>query len=61
MDQSGSRGCGLGIQWNEEEAGWTAVWVRRGSSNMFDVTQTKDSAKDYWHPIPSLLVVIEYT
>ena len=28
--------CGLGLYWDEEEAGWRGTWTRRGNSNIFD-------------------------
>jgi len=40
---SGQSGCGLGSRWQESEEGWTALWTRRGTSNVFDVYSTKGS------------------
>ena len=34
-------GCGLGLRWTEKEEGWSGVWTRRGTSNVFDVRATK--------------------
>jgi hypothetical protein len=36
-----SGGCGLGRRWDETEEGWTAIWTRRGNSNVFDLRATK--------------------
>ena len=36
-----SGGCGLGARWEETEEGWTAIWTRRGNSNVFDLRATK--------------------
>ncbi len=33
--------CGLGALWKESEEGWTGVWTRRGTSNVFDVRSSK--------------------
>jgi len=43
MERPGSvsAGCGLGVRWDEAEEGWTAVWTRRGNSNVFDVESRK--------------------
>jgi hypothetical protein len=30
--------CGLGSRWEEHEVGLTSTWIRRGASNLFDVT-----------------------
>jgi hypothetical protein len=38
MDQSSSAGCGLGRVWNDIESGLNMTWVRRGDSNVFDVS-----------------------
>ena len=40
MEPPVSGGCGLGMRWEEEEAGWRSVWTRRGSSNVFDASYT---------------------
>lgn len=37
--------CGLGKYWDETEEGWQATWTRRGTSNIFDVVQTKGSMR----------------
>lgn len=42
MDQSGSRGCGLGTRWRGSDGGWNGIWTRRGNSNVFDAVWTKD-------------------
>jgi hypothetical protein len=34
-------GCGLGVRWIEKEEGWSGVWTRRGTSNVFDLNATK--------------------
>jgi hypothetical protein len=44
LSGAGSSPCGLGMIWDETEEGWTAVWTRRGSSNIFDVKSTKGGA-----------------
>jgi len=36
--------CGLGAYWDETEEGWTSVWSRRGTTNVFDVRMAKGSA-----------------
>ncbi|MGF9859860.1 hypothetical protein ABEX55_22880 [Priestia endophytica] len=36
----------LGIRWIEQEHGWTGVWTRRGSSNVFDARWTKPGQID---------------
>lgn len=36
----GVNGKGAGNKWNEEEADWKSVWVRRGNSNVFDANYT---------------------
>ncbi len=37
--------AGLGRVWHEQENGWSGVWSRRGESNTFDATWTKDGAR----------------
>jgi hypothetical protein len=33
--------CGLGVQWDVSESGWSGTWIRRGSSNIFDASWRK--------------------
>jgi len=33
--------CGLGVQWDLSESGWTGTWIRRGNTNIFDATWRK--------------------
>ena len=42
MDQSASRGCGLGTRWRGMDGGWSGVLTRRGNSNLFDGVWTRD-------------------
>ena len=37
--------CGLGNSWGEEESGWSSVWTRRGSSNVFDASYTNPDGR----------------
>jgi len=37
--------CGLGVRWDESEAGWKGSWARRGDTNTFDATWTKGGEK----------------
>lgn len=36
----------LGVEWREQEDGWTGVWRRLGNSNIFDARWTMPGAQD---------------
>ncbi len=38
----GGGACSSATRWDETEAGYTGVWTRRGSSNVFDAVWTRD-------------------
>lgn len=48
---SAYRQIDLGTRWEIEEGGWRGVWIRRGNSNIFDGTWTREGAR----PITAIL------
>ncbi|WP_334077587.1 hypothetical protein [Paenibacillus sanfengchensis] len=43
----------LGVEWREQEGGWSGVWRRRGSSNIFDARWTMPGVQ----PITAVLTI----